>query len=65
MTSSSGLFRSMMMSERGATARKSKLLADVKHRIEDGGEYWTNEREKRGGRPEDRDEGMKPVSSCN
>jgi hypothetical protein len=52
-----------MMSESGDAARNSRLLADVKHIIDEGGEYWTRDREKRGGRPEARAVGTNPVSS--
>lgn len=39
MIRSSGLFRSMMMMDKGAEARKSKLFAAVRSRRADGGGY--------------------------
>jgi hypothetical protein len=55
----------MMMTDRGSAARNKMLFAVVRYRIEDGGVYWTSDRENRGGNPAlaIRDDGTNPVSS--
>jgi hypothetical protein len=55
-----------MTSESGAAARNRRLFDAVRHSRDDGGEYWTSDKEKRAGRSDVgfRVDGTKPVSSC-
>jgi len=53
-----------MMIDRGWEARKRTLLAVTSCRMDEGGEYWTSESEKSGGRPVcSLEDGTKPISS--
>lgn len=65
VTSSSGLLRSIIISDKGSVARKRMLFAVVRDRIDEGGVYCTSERENSGGKPvlATLDDGTKPVSS--
>ena len=55
-----------MIIDRGSAARKSKLLPATRLKIDDGGVYWTRDKENKAGSEAlvILAEGIKPVSSC-